>query len=155
MSDPAEPTFDEDQFASTIVRVFHQGKWLEIHPDASAVTSPIAVRLPSPLHVISGCNPGYRADEAENERRHTYMEERLKQLGVDPIPAVGMSPDGTWVEPSWAVSGLTRDQVCELGRAFGQVAVFEIDVREVSVIQCRDGIAVSVSTYGLRQLPDQ
>lgn len=136
--------FDEEQFAQTIVRVEWDNSWIEFVP----VTESSSIRdssnrgdvspLPGVLHVISGCNPGYRASDADNDQRHVSIGERLRGLGVVPRPAIGSSPDGTWVESSWAVSGLARESVCSLARQFGQVAIFEIEGPTIRIIRCSD-----------------
>jgi hypothetical protein len=143
--------FDEDQFAHAVIRIQLGDEWLEISPGESGVSNPRS--LDGLIHVVSGCNPGYRETEQVNSRLHQELELRLRELGSDPRPAVGMSPDGSWLEPSWAVVGLSRETVCALGREFGQVAVFEIDSQRIQVVQCADSEVVSARPCRVVEVP--
>jgi hypothetical protein len=154
VSDAADLSFDEGQFSSAIVRILDQGTWFDIVPNDDLSTPGSNLVMPTPLYVISGCNPGYRASDEENDRRHEQLGERLRDMGVDLMPAVGMSPDGSWVEPSWAVSSLDLDVVCALGREFGQVAVFVIDEGEIRVVRCRDGVSMSSKVFSAARVGD-
>ncbi len=147
-----EQPFDESQFAHTIVRVELNGSWVEFVPNPEAVDDAATVSpVRGIVHVISGCNPGYRESDEVNAQRHIYMEQRLRDVGAQPLPAIGMSPDGSWVEPSWGVTGLARETVCALGREFGQVAVFEIEGSRIRIIRCTD--SAEVSDRGVRLRP--
>jgi len=152
MSDGHETTgmdgaFDEGQFENAIIRILGDGGWIEIAPVSEPMGAAGVAAIDEPVHVISGCNPGYRETDEVNARRHRELELRLRKLGPDPSPAVGMSPDRSWVEPSWAVAGLSRKTVCALGQEFGQVAVFEVDSDRIRVVRCADSEAVSSRPY--------
>lgn len=144
-------TFDEGEFAHTIVRILIEGGWFELVPIDAPVEPTVQGSQPLPisgiLHVISGCNPGYRESDEINEQRHVQMAERLRSVGAEPMPAVGMSSDGTWIEPSWAVAGLARETVCAFGREFGQVAVFEVEAGLIRVVHCPDGTVMSTRPF--------
>lgn len=142
-----EQVFDEEQFSRTVLRLRIEDVWFTLVPTRSVGVDVLPVT--EVLHVISGCNPGYRETDEVNERRHMYMERRLRDAGVEPLPAVGTSPDGSWVEPSWAVTGLSRDVACDIGREFGQIAVFEIDGPSLEIIRCADSIVVSSTGFTL------
>lgn len=139
--------FDESQFENTVVRMELDGGVVEIVPQDEGVPTTNPNSIHETVHVISASNPGFLDTDENNERRHVYMSHRLRELGVEPLAAIGASPDGQWQEASWAVRGLTRQQVCELGREFGQVAVFEIDSRQVHVVRCSDSEVVSSRPY--------
>jgi hypothetical protein len=47
--------------------------------------------------------------------------------GLVLLPSFGGHPDGAWLEPEVAVIGLSRNQAQMLGRAYGQLAVYELD----------------------------
>ena len=149
-SDDVRARFDVDQFAHTVVRFDSGQGWIDIVPQAVSAgegsTDEQSVITES-VYVISGCNPGFREADDVNERRHGLLEARLNELGVTPRPAVGLSPDESWIEPSWAVVGLTRDQACDVGWEFGQVAVFEIDSRQIHVVRCVDRTVTSSSSF--------
>ena len=158
VSDDFSQVFDESQFADTVVHLIRNGVWIEIVPDANAPLDQLNdPGISTTIHVISGCNPGYRETDEANALRHIHMEQCLREVGADPQSAIGMSPDGSWVEPSWAVTGLTRDQACAVGREFGQVAVFEIDARRIHVVRCIDSTAASSKPYrtGCRSNPER
>lgn len=146
-------SFDSSQFEHSIVRMQVAGVLVEIVPvvDESPATDPPKIR--QTVHVISASNPGFLDSDENNERQHIYMSHRLRELGVEPLPAIGASADGQWQEASWAVTGLTRLQVCELGREFGQVAVFEIDSRRIQVVRCADSVVVSSRPYRVVEVP--
>lgn len=145
------PDFDESRFADTIVRVLDRGEWFDIVPmtEGRIESRPNDVQAIDvseqfvTCHIISGCNPGYRERRSVNARRHLDLEARLRGEGFDPQPALGLSPDGTWEEPSWSVAGMTRAQACAMGREFGQIAVFEIDGESMRVVRCQDATVSS------------
>nr|WP_249420202.1 DUF3293 domain-containing protein [Rhabdothermincola salaria] len=119
-----------NQFLRTLVRVqASDGNWL------SAVDAVAA--FGAPLFVITAANPNSkRASNAENARRSAELRDALVAGGAQPRRAVGTSADGRWSEASWAVSGLGRKGARELGREFGQLAVFELTATELRVHGC-------------------
>jgi hypothetical protein len=142
-----EPPFDESQFEHTVVQMRVDGVLVEIVPQKEELPVADQHRIHETFHVISAGNPGFLDTDENNERRHIYMNHRLREMGVDPLPAIGASLDGEWQEASWAVTGMTRQQACELGREFGQVAVFEIDSGRIQVVRCADSQVVSSRPY--------
>jgi hypothetical protein len=145
--------FDESQFENTVVRLEIDGGSVEIVPQDEGFPTTNANSIHETTHVISASNPGFLDTHENNERRHVYMAHRLREMGVEPLAAIGASPDGQWQEASWAVRGLSRQQVCELGREFGQVAVFEVDSRQVHVVRCSDSAIVSSRPYRVVEVP--
>lgn len=145
--------FDESQFADTIVRLFDDGVWIDIIPTSHVDVGRVGVVAPGVIHVISGCNPGVLETEDVNAQRHLELETRLRGMGIDPQPAIGRSPDGAWVEPSWAVIGVSRAEICAVGREFGQVAVFAIDADHIYVVACADGEIMTVRPYSVGSCP--
>lgn len=145
MSAPQDPPFDEAQFADSLVQIHLDGVWVEFTPvsDEAGGSWPIE-RM---IHVISGCNPGYRASVEENERRHGELEAVLRRDGREPWPAWGLARDRMWSEASWAVQGLSRHEACAYGRHFAQVAVFEIDDRCIRIVACSTGDVTSTRPY--------
>jgi len=62
--------------------------------------------------------------DAENETRHQRLEQRVGDLGVPAFRGEGIADDGVWpAERSLLLLGVSRSQVIELGREFGQLAV--------------------------------
>lgn len=146
-------SFDASQFEHSVVRMQVAGVLVEIVPadEEPPTTDPPKIR--QTVHVISASNPGFLDSDENNERQHIYMGHRLRELGVEPLPAIGASADGQWQEASWVVTGLSRLQICELGREFGQVAVFEIDSRRIQVVKCADSVVVSSRPYRVLEVP--
>ena len=62
--------------------------------------------------------------EAEKQAAQTRLKARLEARGLRWLAAEGRDPDGGWVsEPSLVALGLTFEQACDLGDAYGQNAV--------------------------------
>lgn len=139
--------FDPSQFVQTVIRFVDDDRWIDLIPEAGTSRGSGDVVIAEPVHVISGCNPGYRESDEVNRVRHMELKKRLRESGVEPQPAIGMAPDGSWVEDSWVVTGLKRAAVCAIGREFGQVAVFEVDAHSIHVVGCADSRVVSSVGY--------
>ena len=88
------------------------------------------------LHVLTAVQPGASADSAESAARIDVLDHELRDRGLRTLPAVGASFDGTYREESRAVFGLDDEQARELGRRFGQVAVFRWRDSSWSLIAC-------------------
>ena len=100
--------------------------------------------LPGPLHVVTAHNPaGLRRADAHNTAANVALQKQLIALGVAFLPADGMSPDGSWVEGGFAVSGLPRAGARALAAAFEQDAFFEITVHHVIIITTAETVIVS------------
>lgn len=145
MSAPQDPPFDEAQFADSLVQIHLDGVWVEFVPvsDEAGGSWPIE----RAIHVVSGCNPGYRAAAEDNEQRHRDLEGVLRRDGHEPLPAWGLSRDRMWREQSWAVRGSSRHEACAYGRRFAQVAVFEIDGRCIRIVACDSEEVTSTRPY--------
>jgi hypothetical protein len=77
--------------------------------------------------VVTAYNPGGRAAADVDNRtaaRALVADPRLDGLML--LPSFGGHPDGAWLEPGVAVIGLSRHQARALGRAHGQLAVYEL-----------------------------
>ena len=89
------------------------------------------------IHVITGWNPvderlGSEVNDARNEQLHAD----ISALGFDALAALGSDPNSSHSEKSWAVVGLTDNAAVELGKKYGQVAVFRITESCLSVLGC-------------------
>ena|SRR5215204_5608351 len=71
------------------------------------------------------------------------------------LPSVGGHPGSAWLEPGVAVIGLSRHQARALGRAYGQLAVYELQGATRWVIACGndDILAQTVVRHRGRQPP--
>jgi hypothetical protein len=63
------------------------------------------------------------------------------------------SVDGTWSEDSFLVGGTTRATAAELGRQFGQRAMFELDHDDLLVVGCRDATVVRRAPLQIVRVP--
>ena len=112
-------------------------------PDAEPLPAP------APIFVLTAYNPGgVERDRALNDAAEEELESRLASAGTTFWPARGRSPDASWSEPGVAVAGFDRAQACELGRRYGQLAVYELTEHEVHVVQCFDGAVVRTRVRG-------
>lgn len=153
MTDPGDRRFDVHAFADSIICVF-RGSWIELAPRDHGDPGEPDSAFDDLAYVISAFNPGHRADDDVNHERHLELADSLRRDGLRVRPAVGLSADRVWVEPSWEVSGLSRSQACAIGRSFGQVAVFEIDGTRVRVVGCSDEAIMSVWEFRVNRVSD-
>jgi len=81
------------------------------------------------------------ADEAwtpeENAAAHIVLGAEVGRCGAWSLPMVGRSPDGKHVEPGWAVA-LTKEEACQLGRAYRQDAIYLVRGGVLRVVTCSD-----------------
>lgn len=92
-----------------------------------------------PCHVVTAWNPdGIWTSESRNAAANLRLEAIITRLGDHVERVIGRSIDGGWREDSFAVTGLGREQAVDIGRMFGQKAIFEIDQTSVRVVRCDD-----------------
>ena len=100
-------------------------------------------------HVVTAWNPGARVLTAqENAARHADLWEVVASAGLVGLPATGRSCDGTWHEdgiflPARGTLADARETALALGRAFGQLGIYEIDAGELRALACADGAVVA------------
>jgi hypothetical protein len=110
-------------------------------PDAGALPGA------TPIFVLTAYNPrGRERDRARNEDDEQRLEHDLASTGTTFWPATGSSRDASWSEPGVAVVGLDRVGACELGRRYGQLAVYELTADHVHVVRCADDEIVRTRT---------
>jgi len=104
--------------------------------------------MPSPIHIITACNPceRYTSDE-ENERKNKGLECLLLLKVKDVLHVEGRSPDGNWSEPSFAVYGLARKEVADLANQIGQRAIFELTETEIIVVSVEGEVKARRSRF--------
>lgn len=122
---------DWDVFATSVLEM-----------NGSVIAGPDAAPLgwKKPVHVITAWNPGgtfwpTEENRAANEELASVLESR----GMRFSPVLGRSPDGRWKEESLLVVGCSRGQAAEIGAAFAQRAIFELDSKHLTVVRCPDG----------------
>ncbi len=88
-----------------------------------------------PFFVVTAYNPGHERPSAEtNEQANRELETALHEANITFLPASGRNPEGTHVEPSFALFGVPTDRVLTFARRFGQAAVFHWDGDRGSVL---------------------
>jgi len=88
----------------------------------------VMLPLPTPVHILTAYNPFERVlSNEENKKRHEALRRLLLHRPVQFLSVYGQSPDGQWIEPSYAVHGFSRSEACGLARDIGQRAIFELD----------------------------
>ena len=90
--------------------------------------------FPQIVHVLSGWNP--QGVSLDGEYVNSQIAADVLQMGGRFVLGAGVSPDGTYSEPSLIVWGLAREQAREIGRKANQDAVFEIDDEELRLVAC-------------------
>ena len=89
------------------------------------------------IHVITAWNPGDERPSSEvNDAQNNQLLVDISAMGLEALEALGSDPNSTHAEKSWAVIGLTDKIAIELGRKYGQVAVFRITESHQSVLGC-------------------
>ena len=134
MNNNNEPKGDlsADVYVKTVVNIKDGSEWVDAFTFCG--------KYEFSIHVITALNPGdARFDEPTNEARNKELLDQLRELDCSVFEAVGRDPDSEYFEESWAACGLTDDVAKELGRAFEQVAVFQIDALHQRVLNCFDG----------------
>ncbi len=87
------------------------------------------------IHVITAWNPGDERPSSEiNGARNQELRAEISARGLEALEALGSDPNSPHAEKSWAVVGMTDDTAIELGRKYGQVAVFRITESQQSVL---------------------
>ena len=106
----------------------------------------------SGVYLVTAWNPGATLlSLAENVERHEALVGYLDASRVEHWEAAGYSPDLSWVELGLALPGVSEDQALEVGRRFGQLALFAWRERELAVLACADG--ARLASYGWSARP--
>ena len=96
-----------------------------------------------PAHVLTAWNPSSIVrPESSNRAANKELDALLRQRGLAPEWVIGRSDDRTWSEESLLIQGLGTEEAVELGRRFGQLAVFELEADELRVVRTSDGEVV-------------
>jgi hypothetical protein len=88
--------------------------------------------------VITAWNPeGQIQSRDTNDRLDQQLTRKLESIASAKVRADGCSPDLKHREPGWAV-GIPREQAVEIGREFGQIAVFWVENDTLFLLPCID-----------------
>ncbi|MFD7805410.1 DUF3293 domain-containing protein [Streptomyces cellulosae] len=137
-------------YRTAVVDVRFEDRTVRIAPRPQGTVEgvfPVPDSSGAALHVITAWNPrGRTASEDANALAHRVLLDEVRHRGLTSWPAVGGDPSGTHLEESVAVAGLSDAAARDLGRRFGQDAVFAWTPSAWRVLACDTG-AVSVSGW--------
>ncbi|MEZ5321456.1 MAG: DUF3293 domain-containing protein [Microthrixaceae bacterium] len=124
-------------FAESSITLHHDGRERLVGRD----------RLPweGPVFVLTAWNPGRTRPLADNIEANRRLERLIEDRGFSWCTAVGASPDGSWSEDGFAVSGPDREEAVALGARFGQMAIYELDRDRVLIVTCPEGRVIDVT----------
>jgi hypothetical protein len=92
--------------------------------------------LPTPAAVITAMNPSGPVEADTNRRASMAMHALFHRRDITHWPSVSHAGDGTHAETGWFITGVCVDLTCQIGRAFGQLAIYWLD-DTVTVLACR------------------
>ncbi|MBE0610158.1 MAG: DUF3293 domain-containing protein [Dehalococcoidia bacterium] len=93
--------------------------------------------LTVPLTLVTAFNPGTsRPCEEINRAANRRLQAEITRRGWPCFPARGRDATGTHVEPSFAITGISREDALALGREFSQAAIVFVDSDRVSLLWC-------------------
>ena len=88
--------------------------------------------------VITAWNPEGQIQSREtNDLLDRQLTRRLESFASPKVRADGCSPDFKHRESGWAV-GVPKEQAVEIGREFGQVAIFWVETDTLFLLPCID-----------------
>lgn len=95
-----------------------------------------AAGWPSAFHIITAWNPKRIVPEPENHAADTLLRIQLEQDQIVHFRITGCSADLAHQEASWGVIGISLGRAIEIGRQYGQNAIFEVLNGEAFVVSC-------------------
>ncbi len=102
---------------------------IEPRPDGATGDFP----FDAAVHIVTPYNPdGVETTAEANQRSLDRFLAIVDQLTAH--PTVGSAPDGSMAEPGRAIEGLALPDAIELGRRFGQRAIYRWSADALSVI---------------------
>ena len=105
---------------------------------------------PQCFRIITAFNPGKIVSAEINAKADEDLRKELNHAGSCCFRITGCSPDLKHQEPGWGVVGLTEECSLEIGRKYGQNAIFEISTGILSVIGCLSGERIRVDSWEKR-----
>jgi hypothetical protein len=117
------------------------------HPTEVRTPAHVAGDHGATVHVITAWNPASSVvDPGDNRIADDELRGLLVEAAVVHERCTGSNPDGSWREEGWAVVGLSRAEAIELGRRFGQDAIYEVTSDLLHIVWCDTGQAVPVAS---------
>ena len=90
------------------------------------------------FHVITAWNPGgVLASADENSVADARLLAEIQIRRLEAYRAVGSDPDSPHKEDGWIVAGMKESEAVDLGRRFGQIAIFRIEQGRLTVVGCQ------------------
>jgi len=109
-------------FAQAVVRLDLPGGEVVLTPTERLRGG--AFPFADPVHIVTAYNPaGLESDEAANRERHVALGHAL--AGRPLVASTGSGPDGSMPEPGYAILDTTLNEAIDLGRRFGQRAIYQ------------------------------
>jgi hypothetical protein len=105
---------------------------------------------PESFHIITAHNPGIIVGSEANATADEELRKELNLVGSSCFRITGCSPDLNHQEPGWGVVGLTEECSLEIGRKYGQNAIFEIKTGVLWVIGCLSGERIRADKWEKR-----
>lgn len=133
-----------ERYACTVLMLSAAAPPNESTPEAGCVViagcgAKRLLPVATPSHILTAWNPrSVRQPPSRNIAANQALRQRLCERQLWPIAVVGSSPDGSWREESFLVTGIGRAGAAELAAAFGQAAIFELTDDELVVLSCPD-----------------
>jgi len=108
-------------------------------PDQPGTTGGWPEDLVPPVVVVTAWDPdSVRLQRDDNRLRHQRLASELDRSGLVHWPAVGRDPDSPHFEEGVGVVGLGETGGVDLGRRFGQAAVYVWTPEAWTVVSCTD-----------------
>ena len=93
----------------------------------------------SPLFVITACCPysiniGHQLNSDLHDLLKWHLDSAFPLATKEAI--IGRSEDGRWREPSWAITGISKEDALSIGALFHQWAIFSFHGDNKLVLKC-------------------
>jgi len=128
-----------DEYTKAVIRLSLPDGDIEVAP---APLGRIVGRYPEDgrrIHIVSAHNPSGRpASAATNDKGHARLLARIMEAELAHFPAAGGDRTWTHVEAGVAIVGLDDVQAREIGREFGQDAIFEWSPTALAILSCTE-----------------
>jgi hypothetical protein len=107
---------------------------------------------PKSFHIVTAHNPGKLLSDVENSMVDEELRKELNLIGSRCFRITGCSQDLKHREPGWGVAGLSDEEAVQIGRKYGQNAIFKIDEKSLFVIGCLSANRQEVGSWEERIL---
>jgi hypothetical protein len=91
---------------------------------------------PHDFQIVTAHNPKRFASETENNEADTSLRKLLEQEQIFHFRITGCSADLSYQEAGWGIVGIEFDRAIQIGRQYGQNAIFEVLDGEAFVVSC-------------------